>query len=293
MGPQIIFTDPNRSCQWPATGVFQKHETERLLCNLNSVEYLRDEFMAQRQHLNRNDIDKKVEEVILHFDAQAFVKRESPIYNVVAGLKDIYHVPFHFNQDLGRTTRGKKVFKILGRFDFKPRQILIDKVLPYDSPRFRWTLCHEIGHFVLHRKLDPKLISRDATQFVDTRTELRFIRSARWSELEWVEWQANQFASAMLLPQPIVHVAVATVQRELNIPRPGSIYLDDQPWNVRDYVSVLTLVSKRLNVSRSVLRIRLANLGILTDARRSSRDHIQETLRAFFSEADAPTSTIH
>jgi len=246
-----------------------------------------------RRHLNRGDIDKKVEEVLLHFDPRALTRRVSPIYAVVGGLKDVYHIPFHFDQDLGRSRRGKRVFKIFGRFDFEPRQILIDKSLPHDSPRFRWTLCHEIGHLVLHRKLDPKSISRDAAQLVDTRTELRFIRSARWSELEWIEWQANQFASGMLLPRPIVHVAVATIQQELEIRRPGSIYLDDQPRNIRDYISVLNHVSKRLNVSRTVLRIRLINLGILTDARRSSRDHIQETLRAYFSESDAPSSTIH
>jgi len=213
-----------------------------------------------RHRLSRNDIDAKAEEVALHFDPHAFARLSSPIYEVVTGLNDVYHIPFHFDQDLGYSAKGKK---ILGRFDFEPRQIFIDKVLPYDSPRFRWTLCHEVGHLVLHRKLNPRLISRDAPQFVDTRTELRFIRSARWSEIEWIEWQANQFASGLLLPRPIVHTAVVVVQRELDIPRPGSIYLDDQPWNVRDYIRVLRHVSTRLSVSRTVLRIRLLHLASL------------------------------
>jgi Zn-dependent peptidase ImmA (M78 family) len=237
-----------------------------------------------RSRLRREDIDAKAEEVVLHFNAQAFKRLTSPIYEVVTGLKDIYHIPFDFGQDLGYSPKGKK---ILGRFDFQPRHILIDKVLPYDSPRFRWTLCHEVGHFVLHRKLKPKLISRDAPQFIDTRTELRFIRTARWSELNWVEWQANQFASALLLPRPNVLTAVCEVQRELNIRRVGSIYLDDQPWNVRDYVSVLRNVAGKLNVSRTVLRIRLLHLGILTDARRAGKDHVQEALRSLFSEGDS------
>ncbi len=206
----------------------------------------------------------------------------------MAGLQEQYHIPFHFKQNLGYTPRGKKA---LGRFDFKPRQILIDQSLPYDSPRFRWTLCHEIGHLVLHRRLDPTKLSWERPELVDTREELRFIRSARWSNLHWIEWQANQFASALLLLRPIVHTTVVSVQQELSIPRPGTIYLDDQPWNLRDYRRVLQLVSQRLNVSRTVLRIRLLHLGILTDARRSSQDHLQNALRALFSEDSADAVT--
>jgi len=240
-----------------------------------------------RQRLTRDDIDSKAEEVALHFDPNAFARSSSPIYEIVTGLKNTYHIPFHFDQRLGSSVKGKK---ILGRFDFQPRRILIDEILPYDSPRFRWTLCHEIGHLVLHRKLDPKLISRDSQGFVDTREELRFIRTARWSDLHWIEWQANQFASALLLPRSIVLEAVFAVQRELNIPRPGSIYLDDQLCNLRAYISILRCVAEKLNVSRTVLRIRLLNLGILNDARRHSRDHVQEALRALFSEDNSPVT---
>jgi Zn-dependent peptidase ImmA (M78 family) len=243
------------------------------------------EFMPSqnRQHLSRNDIDAKAEEVALHFDPHALSRTRSPMYEVINGLKDTYRVQFHFDQDLGHSAKGKK---IVGRFDFGPRRIFVDRVLPYDSPRFRWTLCHELGHLVLHRELNPKLISQGTPRFIDTRTELRFIRTAQWSDLEWIEWQANQFASALLLPRPIVNTAVAAVQHELNIPRPGSIYLDEQPWNLRDYISVLRHVSNKLSVSRTVLRIRLLHLGILTDARRIAQDHIQEGLRSLFSEQD-------
>jgi Zn-dependent peptidase ImmA (M78 family) len=254
------------------------HDTLAWLISFSLAEFMPS---RHREHLSRSDIDAKAEEVALHFDSEALSRSRSPLYEVVSGLRDRYRVRFHLDRNLGYSSKGKK---ILGRFDFESRQILIDKMSPYDSPRFRWTLCHEIGHLVLHRDLNPKLIPREAPGFVDTRAELRFIRSARWSELEWVEWQANQFASALLLPRAIVHTAVAAVQHQLKIRRPGSIYLDEQPWNLRDYISVLRHVSTGLSVSRTVLRIRLLHLGILTDARRSTRDHIQEALRSLFSE---------
>jgi Zn-dependent peptidase ImmA (M78 family) len=145
--------------------------------------------------------------------------------------------------------------------------------------------CHEIGHLALHRKLDRKLISLGAPAFIDTRTQLRFVRTALRSDLEWVEWQANKFASALLLPRPIVHTALSDVQRALEIPRPGSIYLDDQRHNLAAYVTTLRLLAERLGVSRTMLRIRMLDLGVLIDARPLHRDPIQEALRALFSES--------
>lgn len=236
--------------------------------------------MTKRQRLSREDIDKKAEEVLLHFDPQAFSRKTSPIYEVVSGLIRRYNIPFLFEQNLGCSPLGKQ---ILGRFDFAPRQIVIDRILPYDSPRFRWTLCHEMGHLVLHRKLNPKLISNEK-KLIDTRRELRFVRAATRSELDWIEWQANQFASSMLLPRPIVYSALADVQKELEIPRPGWIYLDDTRHNLVAYLATLRRLSERLNVSRTMTRIRLLNLGILTDARPLHRDPIQDALRSLFSE---------
>jgi Zn-dependent peptidase ImmA (M78 family) len=243
---------------------------------------LRNTASKRRQRLNRHDIDVKAEEVMLSFDSHAFGRQTSPIYEVTRGFAEQYDVIFRFDQDLGYSKRKNKIF---GRFDFTPRRILIDKLLPYDSSRFRWTLCHEIGHLVLHRRIDRRLITRRQPYFVDTREQLRFIRTAAKSELEWIEWQANQFASALLLPRPLVHTTIAAVQRELEIPRPGSIYVDDQRDNLRNYATIIATASGKLNVSRTVLRIRLLNLGILVDARPSYRDNINAALRALFIEA--------
>lgn len=237
----------------------------------------------RRRRLSRDEIDSQAEKVALHFDPEAFKRKTSPLYEVVRGFKEQYDVPFLFDQELGHSRPGRK---ILGRFDFGSRQISIDRILPYDSPRFRWTICHEVGHLVLHRKLDRKLISLEKPTFVDTRIQLRFVRTATRSELEWVEWQANKFASALLLPRPILHTALSELQRQLEIPRPGSIYLDDQRHNIAAYVTTLRLLAERLGVSRTMLRIRMLDLGILIDARPQHRDPIQDTLRTLFSEKD-------
>jgi hypothetical protein len=91
----------------------------------------------RRRHLSRDEIDVQAEKVALHFDPAAFKRKTSPLYEVLNGFKKKYNVPFLFDQNLGLTKRGRK---ILGKFDFDSRQISIDRILPYDSPRFRWTI---------------------------------------------------------------------------------------------------------------------------------------------------------
>jgi hypothetical protein len=153
----------------------------------------------RREFLSRRDIDRKAEEVLGSFDPKFPNNQISPIYLVVHGLAGKHQISFRFEQDLGFSPRGRK---ILGQFEFAQEQLPIDRILQYDSPRFRWTLCHEIGHWVLHRFIDPRAISRDRSVFVDTREQLHF--TAQWSELRWIEWQANQFASSLLLPRPVL-----------------------------------------------------------------------------------------
>src|SRR6185436_18032546 len=147
------------------------------------------EYQA-REYLSRAGIDQKAEKVLLYFDPQALTRQVSPIYEVMSGLNSRFDVQFVLDCNLGFSSSGKKV---LGRFEFGSNRILIDGILPYDMPRFRWTLCHEIGHYVLHRKLDPKLLLHGDATFEDTATDLHRTKRTKRTELDWVEWQANCF----------------------------------------------------------------------------------------------------
>jgi hypothetical protein len=102
----------------------------------------------RREFLSRREIDRKAEEVLRRFDPKFPSNQISPIYAVVHGLAKKHQISFRFRQDLGFSSRGRK---ILGQSEFAAQQISTDEILSDDSPRFRWTLCHEIGHWVLHR----------------------------------------------------------------------------------------------------------------------------------------------
>jgi Zn-dependent peptidase ImmA (M78 family) len=58
--------------------------------------------------------------------------------------------------------------------------VLVNEEVP--SPRARFDLCHELGHLILHRKTDPKLLNHKAT-------------------FKLIENQAHRFAAAFAFPQ--------------------------------------------------------------------------------------------
>jgi Zn-dependent peptidase ImmA (M78 family) len=122
----------------------------------------------------------------------------------------------------------------LGECIFSPQlAIRIDPSLLAleESPRFRFTLAHELGHMSLHRNLPLDFQSLDASQKAiidsehDVAPEPRELKTPR----DWLEWQANSYAAALLMPQPTVGDEIARVQAALGIARNlGRIRLDGQ-----------------------------------------------------------------
>lgn len=54
--------------------------------------------------------------------------------------------------------------------------------------RFRFTLAHELGHYVLHKDV------YNAIEFKDILDIQEFINKLGQEDLGWFEWQANEFA---------------------------------------------------------------------------------------------------
>ena len=99
---------------------------------------------------------------------------------------------------------------ILGAIFFEERRIVIDESLdPEENPskegRYRFTLAHEGGgHWRLHRHLfakDPAQVSL----FNEPATPSVVCRSSQAKEP--VEWQADFYASCLLMPRKLVMAA--------------------------------------------------------------------------------------
>ena len=100
------------------------------------------------------------------------------------------------------------------RFMMPPNTILVERVL-YNADLehiFRFTFAHEIGHALFHRRFcmvpdHMKAYSEQgsAEAIQDTKERFQRTNSERLqTERDWLEWQANAFASAVLMPESLI-----------------------------------------------------------------------------------------
>ncbi|KFF42255.1 peptidase [Pseudomonas sp. BRG-100] len=152
----------------------------------------------------------------------------------------------------------------LGSITFRPLEI---KIFAEDSQSqlARFTLAHELGHHFLNHK---RYMTRESirAQEID---QAQFITIPK-GEVERLEWQANTFASCLLMPSEDFQTAFWLLLRHLGIRNRGHgpLYLDSQPDNVSQFETVCASLSKYFNVSKTAIRLRMRALGLLVEVER-------------------------
>lgn len=219
-------------------------------------------------------IENKAEEIIRFFmpkvlDSPCHV----PLVEIIEDTHKRFGVRRGYDKNLGVTKHGRK---ILGQVSLHPLGIYIDISLQTD-PRFPFTLAHEIGHLVLHRKVNVKETGYEGQELTDTERDLVTGKKLLKTPRDWLEWQANRFASAILLPRSTIHQAVAEIQKQSGINRNiGSVILEDKPYSIRDYNLVSGHLQLVYGVSHTHVECRLLDLEILCDRRDIDVKHISE-----------------
>jgi len=100
--------------------------------------------------------------------------------------------------------------------------------------RIRFTIAHEIGHYLLHAK--------DSTLFVDKEVLYRDVNSSTGELLR--EREANAFAASLLMPQKLITQEVDKHKKE--------------PTD-----KLISQLAKKFKVSQQAITIRLSNLGVI------------------------------
>ncbi|MEI5679530.1 MULTISPECIES: ImmA/IrrE family metallo-endopeptidase [unclassified Mesorhizobium] len=154
---------------------------------------------------------------------------------------------------------------ILGSANFDRKSITINSHA--NSNRERFTLGHEIGHFCLkHDRYlrSETIVERDL--FVDGEAVHAF-------NYERLEFQANSFASNVLLPSHVfcAEVDLARIKFDIRDRGHGYIFVDDQPCNSQPYDQLLSTLSSEFKVSKQAIEIKLRKIGLLTDQRREKQ----------------------
>jgi Zn-dependent peptidase ImmA (M78 family) len=168
------------------------------------------------------------------------------------------------NLGLSLIHQSKKLYdsngvEILGNADFRKNQITI--FLHNDIMRERFTLAHEIAHFALHHE---QYLNSESVTENDLQQQVQ-----NDNQIARLEYQANYFASCLILPRDQLMKKLAVVRQELGIKDRGAgyIYVDDQPCNITTYTQLIGAICEEFSVSRTVAEIKLKDFELLTDNR--------------------------
>ena len=142
--------------------------------------------------------------------------------------------------------------EVLGCLNVETKEIFIEEnLLPEVNPlaregRYRFTVGHETGHWVLHRDLvnDPG----QATLF---ETQQSTIVCQSSSNKPWIEWQADYFSTCLLMPRTWIYQTIDR-QNLRSLPPEKIVYH----------------ISELFEVSKQAAGIRLEELGMIENSGR-------------------------
>lgn len=188
--------------------------------------------------LSRDQIDNEVEKFLIKYRPSALKKATKlDLENIIENdlnLEIDYQNLDEKHQILGATifkdgymnvyNNGKKELK-----KFCKNTMVFDIKLSEDykqEGRFLFTLAHEIGHWILHRKhffIDEQQQSifdlledenRDNFIICVKRNESEMLYVRKKTPEEWIEWQADNFASSLLMPKDIFKTTYEHLKEE-------------------------------------------------------------------------------
>lgn len=145
---------------------------------------------------------------------------------------------------------------VLGSLSLSEKVISVSNEIINDVHRRNFTLAHEIGHIVLHRKL--LLGKMDKIQDFP----MRYASQISEQIVKRLELQANYFASYLLMPRNFIFWKLASLNIKYGMTK-GYLFLDNQPCNQKDVNMILAELSNIFNVSKEAIKIRLEEMNLL------------------------------
>lgn len=154
-------------------------------------------------------------------------------------------------------------YEILGKIRFNPLKITVFQSDHLTKERERFTLAHELGHLMMGHSKYMEGESCEAKDF-----EFENPADLGVKDIMRMEWQANHFASCLLLPKNSFLADFFYIVEDINLKNRGFgvIYLDNQKINIANYRRVTSALMMKYKVSRTVVKIRLKKFGLLYDA---------------------------
>jgi hypothetical protein len=236
------------------------------------------------KYLSEDEIEKDAELLLAEYEDTAGepIKLPVPVADITT-----YHLALRLGfGDLHQTLRIPMLRgqpDILGAIWIDEELVLIDHHLdPKKNPsmmgRYRFSVAHEVGHWRLHRSSVAK--DPNQTSLFNAPSEPTVIcRSSQ--ENEPIEWQANFFASCLLMPRRRVHdewreclgrtrpLLLSDLRPNGRVMMRAQSMIYEQGRNEAGTVDdalfeeVAKPIGRRFGVSAPAMRVRLEKLGLL------------------------------
>jgi Zn-dependent peptidase ImmA (M78 family) len=156
---------------------------------------------------------------------------------------------------------------VLVRFLFSEQTIELFAAHARSKTQLRFTLAHELGHHFLGHSQFMALDTCD-----DDDVEHRSLPLVGLTDIGRLEWQANRFAGALLMPKGAFLHHFRLLLEKLNVKNRGHgvLYVDGQQCNLQSFGLICSDLGKRFDVSFGAVATRLQILGLLNDRRLTS-----------------------
>lgn len=158
---------------------------------------------------------------------------------------------------------NNKNSNVLGKITFDPLEIRIYRSMDHTKEREKFTLAHELGHYLLTHS---RYMTGEYTEEVDLNVENPAEIGVK--DIMRMEWQANYFASCLLLPTNPFVTDFFSVTDSFGLKDRGfgALYLDEQPCNLDSFYKITHMLKRKYQVSREVVKLRLKKLGLLNES---------------------------
>lgn len=156
---------------------------------------------------------------------------------------------------------------VLGRFRFDENIIELFDAHAQSEAQMRFTLAHELGHHFLRHS---RYMALDVCDDDDVEDRIRPLIDL--TDISRLEWQANHFASCLLMAKRPFLRRFRQLLDDLNIKDRGYgvLYVDAQPCNQESFGVICADLARCFQVSFGAVVVRLKKLGLLNDQRTSS-----------------------
>lgn len=155
----------------------------------------------------------------------------------------------------------------LGEYSYEEKNIYINNSnhLQTLSNRDRFTLAHELGHHFLHRHI----LEQFNFKAIDDQESINVVGTSN-DHLRYFEYQANKFASRLLMPEKIFREYAQKVMNTMGIHK-SYVYDDNQfspsegYFNHNTAITFVDSVAEHFKVSHDAARYRLKGLKLLRE----------------------------